>query len=320
MAKKRMAFEFTPDETLSSAESLREDPVASAAAPTKAIKIDLGSRSPAFRELAVPELPALAPGNRARLFVQSPNKVFFYWSLGSNPFQTLSRSFGSAGDYSLALRFVDVEAEFEQLVPIDAEGSTWFHTEAGRRYRADIGFYSPSRPFIRVLYSNTVETPRKSPSPRAAGQAEWRVPSQKFAEVLDVSGFPKDAFDVAVAGDEPAASAEQTHRAFREFTGRGGTELDDIAGEDIRYALIAIAAGRALEELRWKIGARLFALLQANADRITAARAAAALKAHFDIEEVEFEDDTFWQPVFGASVVGFPKRFRAGGYSPISSQ
>jgi hypothetical protein len=45
---------------------------------------------------------------------------------------------------------------------------------------------------------NTVTTPRKSPSPRSAESAEWRVPAQRFARVLDAAGFARDAFDVAL--------------------------------------------------------------------------------------------------------------------------
>ena len=322
--KKTKAVEFVVDEpaavsSTASPVSVQPEPAAVTGELTPA-EIDFESRSPVFKELALPKLPALEKHNRARLQIQSPNRIFFYWSLRSNPFQTLHHSLGKdAAGYTLVLRLIDTVTEREELEVIEPEGSHWFNTEPGRSYRAEIGFYSTSRPFVRILYSNTVTTPRKSPSPRAASEAEWRVTSHKFAEVLDVSGFQKDAFDVAIAGDDPGHSHEVTYTAFTEFIGSNVTD-DEISAEDIRFALMSIAAGRALEELRWKISAALFDILQANAERLNAQRAAELMKQHFDIDQIEFEEDDFGSAVFGASVVNFPRRFKTTGYSPLSSQ
>ena len=329
MAKKKAekpskSIEFIPDaiEPVSSAvlEPTEETAVAIETRSLTPAEIDFESRSPAFKELALPKLPTLEKQNRARLQIQSPNRIYFYWSLRSNPFQTLHHSLGAdAAGNTLVLRLIDTETESEELHAIEPEGSYWFNTEAGRLYRAEIGFYSTSRPFIRILYSNTVTTPRKTPSRRAASEAEWRVTSQKFAEVLDVSGFQKDAFDVAIAGDDPGISLEVTNAAFSELVGAEFSH-DDISPEDIRFAMMSIAAGRALEELRWKIGAALFAILQANADRLNAQRTADLMKERFDVDEIEFEEDEFGAAVFGASVVNFPRRFKTKGYSPLSSR
>jgi len=293
--------------------------------PSKtAAELDFESRSPAFKELALPKLPTLERQNRARLQVQSPNRIFFYWSLKGNPFQALSRSLGSTSGYTLVLRLIDTATEREELHMIEPEGSFWSGAEADHSYRAEIGFYSTSRPFVRILFSNTVTTPRKSPSPRAAADADWRVGAYKFAEVLDVSGFEKDAFDVAIAGDDPQTAEDTTHLAFRDFIGSNNDSLDGILAEELRYAMLAIASGRALEELRWKVGAALFAILQANAERLAAAKAAAALSEYFDIDETEFEEEEIGPAVFGNSLVNFPKRFKTRTrsvreYSPVSS-
>jgi hypothetical protein len=331
MAKKKSektsrskAIEFVPDasttvSSMASPVALQSEPKTETRELTPA-EIDFESRSPAFKELALPKLPALEKQNRARLQIQSPNRIFFYWSLRSNPFQTLHHSLGAdAAGYTLVLRLIDTDTEREELHAIEPEGSYWFNTEPGRSYGAEIGFYSTSRPFVRILYSNTVTTPRKSPSRRAASEAEWRVTSHKFAEVLDVSGFQKDAFDVAIAGDNPEDSQQVTHEAFAEFIGKK-FDQDEITAEDIRFALMSIAAGRALDELRWKIGAALFAVLQANAERLSAQRAADLMKEHFDVDEIEFEEDEYGAAVFGSSVVNFPRRFKTKGYSPLSSQ
>lgn len=269
--------------------------------------------SPVFRELATPQLPRLRRDDRARLQIQSPNRLYFYWSLRANPWQTLNRALGSAtSNYTLALRLVDVRRDAEELHPIDAEGNWWFNVESGGEYRAEIGFYAPNRPFVRVLYSNTVNTPRKSPSPRAASEAEWRIPAQKFAEVLDVSGFKQDAFDVAIAGDNIERAERASYAAFVRLTGRPAADLEGLDADDVRYALTLLAAGATLEDLRFRVSERLFAVLQSAIDNISRENALAALKEEFDVEESDLieEYEETGPAVFGASLVNFPKRLR----------
>jgi hypothetical protein len=315
VSKKGKAIEFVSDAPVS---------VSSATAHPADTKLtssasQLEKHSSAFAELAHPKLPPLEKHNRARLQIQSPNRLFFYWSLKSNPFRTLQHVLGrDAAGFTLAVRLVDLESEREEIFPIELEGSHWFETEAGRTYRADIGLYSTSRPFIRILFSNTATAPRRSPSPRAASESEWRVTSHKFAEVLDASGFQKDAFDVAITGNDSEIAGETTQKAFSDFVGRK-VSIDGISPEEIRYAMLAIASGRALEELRWKIGAGLFALLQTSSEKLEPSNAAAAMREHFDIDDTAFEDQEFSAAVHGASSINFPRRFRTLGHSPLSS-
>lgn len=269
--------------------------------------------SPVFKELAAPKLPELKRENRARLQMQSPTRLHFYWSMRQNPFQTLNKALGAAtGNYTLVLRLLDMTRDAERIHPIEADGSWWFNVDADSDYRAEIGFYSPSRPFVRVMYSNTVHTPRKSPSKRIAADTEWRVPAQKFAEVLDASGFKQDAFDVAIAGDDQAAAENATQRAFSRMTGRGAAEFADVDAEELRYAMLAIAAGATLEQLRFRIAERLFAIIQAAMAKPDKTAALSALRSEFEIDEEELaaEEEEFGPAVFGASLVNFPRRTR----------
>src|SRR5436309_15565443 len=65
------------------------------------------SASPIFKLLAAPELPELKHEARARLMMQSPNRLYFYWSIDSHSFQALHKTLGgSTGDYQLALRLL----------------------------------------------------------------------------------------------------------------------------------------------------------------------------------------------------------------------
>jgi hypothetical protein len=267
-------------------------------------------RSPEFLELAVPKLPPLSRGNRARLFTQSPNRLYFYWSVGKNPFHTLSRALGHPGGYMLVLKLIDLNSGEEQIHPVEERGNWWFDVDADTSYRAEIGFYAVNRPYIRVLYSNTVDTPRKSPSPRSAASAEWIVPARKFASVLDAAGFKRDAFDVALAGDDVPTADEATRTAFAELTGRPQYDLGGWGADELRYAMLALASGAAVAELRGLISERLFAFLSGVAG-LSAERALASLKERFEFDADEFEiEEEPEAAVFGASLVGFPRKRR----------
>lgn len=265
---------------------------------------------PIFAELAAPKLPELQKENRARLQMQSPNRLYFYWSIKNNPFQTLQKVFaGSTGSYQLVAKFVNLKTEREEIHAVDAEGNYWFNTEAAASYRAEIGFYAPNRPYIRVIFSNTIETPRKSPSPRIATDADWAVSANTFAQVLDISGFKQDAFEVALAGDDFEVAEKATGNAFYHLIGK---QNFDFNSEEVRFALLALASGVSLEDLRGQISGALFAFLTANAEKLGAENALAALKEHFDIfdEEIFDEEEEIGSAVFGASLVNFPKSLK----------
>jgi hypothetical protein len=244
--------------------------------------------SPVFKLLREPKLPRLQRENRAQLLMQTPNRVYFYWSLKNNPFQILHRVFGdNVGSYALVAKLINTTQDTEQIHLIDAEGNWWFSVEPDSTYRAEVGFYAPNRPYIRAIYSNTITTPRRSPSPRVASDADWRISADKFAAVLDVAGFKQDAFDVAIAGDDPDQASAASIAAVRKLTGLGESSFAGHDPDDIRYALTLIAMGATLEELRFRISDRLFALLQSSANEITRQKAAAALAFEFDVEESE---------------------------------
>ncbi len=307
-------IEFIPVDELSSSSEF----VSSAAEAPKTVAGDTAAPSskleqmqPVFRELAEPKLPELARENRARLQMQSPNRLFFYWSMGSNPFHKLNKALGAqTASYSLVLKLVDLRRDLEEIHAIDAEGSWWFDVEADREYRAEIGFYAPNRPYVRALFSNTVETPRKSPSPRVDTEADWSISADRFARVLEVAGFTEDAFDVALAGDDLETAETATHAAFTQLVGEPDFDFEGIAADEIRNVLLLLASGVTLEALRWKISPSLFAILQERADSLSAENALGVLKERFDIEAEEIVREEFDPAVFGASVINFPKRLK----------
>ncbi len=325
-----------PIEKKFSLDDFKIDSTAIASSPTRKPIVELETRdaevvlletepeqSEVFKELSEPKLPELAKENRARLQIQSPTKIYFYWRVKTNPFQTLNRVFGNQTSYTLVAKLVNQTTEREELFPVEAEGSTWFDVDADSTYRAEIGFYATNRPFVRVMFSNILETPRNNPSPRRDYSPNFTVSANQFAEVLDVSGFQQDAFEVALAGDDVEFADNATQAAFLQIISTPGKDFDTNKSSEIRFVLLALASGYSLENLREHISPSLFKILQGNAENLSQEKALSALQKNFGVSAVEtVEEETFAPTVFGASLINFPrisKRKVLPKFSPISS-
>jgi hypothetical protein len=321
--------EKASDETLSSGGN-DEDSLSFKSESSLSDEIDLSEneieglleKSPVFKELAEPKLPALPKENRARLQMQSPTKLYFYWSIKNNPFQTLNRAFsGNTGNYMLVARLINRTRNSEEIVLIESEGSTWFDVDAASSYQTEIGFYAAHRPFVRVMYSNTIETPRRSPSTRRDFSSDWAVSANEFSKVLDASGYAQDAVEVALAGDDFEFAENATRNAFSQIIGGQKSDFFAVDATEIRFALLALASGYSPENLRGQISKNLFSRLQENLENLSAEKAFSALQENFS----EFADETveeFGQTVFGASSINFPRFSRRRvlpKFSPISS-
>jgi len=319
----------------SSAAAKKSDAVKKTAAPKKAAIVEASVErtaakvavSPAFEVLADVRVPELSRENRARLQMQSPTRLHLYWSLKENPWAILRNVFGSdIGSYTLVLKLIDATHGLEEVHQCEGAGDRWFDVDANTEYRAEVGFYAPNRPYFRIVYSNSVVTPRRSPSSRPATEAQWRVSADKFAEVLDVAGFSRDAFDVAMAGDDHAASEDVTRSAFFSLIS-SDAEIESVPTEDIRHAMLSIAAGVEIAALHGRISKKLIEILEANSERVTPSRTKESLSEHFDFDDSVFAEESFGPHVFGASVVSFPRTVKprrrvpaaSSHYRPVSS-
>lgn len=263
--------------------------------------------SPIFKLLAQPELPELRHEPRGRLMLQSPTRLYFYWSVGPHAYQALIKTLGgSVDDYRLALRLLNLTTETEELNAVEAEGNWWFEVQPDTDYRAEIGFYSSSRPFVRILFSNTISTPRKSPSPHSATEARWALTTHKFAEVLDASGFEEDAIEII-----RETAHDDLKTSFAAHIGIDEGSLSGFEGNELARALAMLAGGTPIEDLKWKISAELFAVLQAHVGKLTTSAINESTGISAMLEETEFE--TF--SAVGGSLVNFPRR----KYKPVSS-
>ncbi len=103
--------------------------------------------SPIFKKLAEPKLPELPSDDRARLQLQSPNRLFFYWSSRKNPYDNLHRLFGKRfGGYDLSVRLINLKDDSVRVMPADISGTTWFDVGSDTPYRAELGFFSQNLP------------------------------------------------------------------------------------------------------------------------------------------------------------------------------
>jgi hypothetical protein len=277
------------------------------------IEIEDEEPSEIFKELSEPKLPALPRENRARLQMQSPNRIFFYWSLKNDPFQTLQRMFGSraAAEFTFVARLINKTSGAENLYRVPAAGSWWFDVESDAAYQVEVGFAAPNRPFIRLLFSNTIETPRSAPSPYFDLSPRFAVSRSEFVEVLDASGYRQDAFELALAGDDESNADIATQNALFALTGKRNLQAK---ANELRYVLFALAAGAVLEDLRGMISPELFAFVESlmteNAERLSREKVLAALQENFDFEETEEteeEEGEVTYKTFGASLVNFQK-------------
>lgn len=272
----------------------------------------LAEMSPLERKLADPVLPELPREDRARLQMQSPNRLYFYWSIKNNPFKTLTRAFGSAtGSYALAVKLVNHTKGSEEIYRVEPEGNWWFNVDPDCVYRAEVGFYAPNRPYIRIIYSNFVRTPRRSPSWRTDYVPRFTVTADEFAEVLDASGYSRDAFEVALAGDDREAADSAARGAISKLLGNVGFDLSPFDGDELRFVLLALASGYTIGELKGHISEALFEKLMASGAQVSAEQALASLQQDFDVETEEVSEvEEIGSAVFGLSAVNFPKRIR----------
>ena len=272
--------------------------------------------SPIFKALAEPRLPSLPSENRAYLQMQSPNRIFFYWSIKGNPYETLYKGLGNrAENYQLIVKLVNLTNNSEEFHPVETSGSWWFNVQSNSSYRAEVGFLAPNRPFIRLVFSNTLETPRSNPSPNRAFTT-FTVSANQFAEVLEAAGFTQDAFDVYLAGDDANFADNATQKAYEKISGEEKVDFTGISLNELRYILFTLASGVSLVTLRDRVSSEVFSFLATLANEspesLNAEKIILALEEFFGINfaEEEIDEEYFSGAVYGASLVNFPKGVR----------
>lgn len=176
-----------PDDTLEATPASHAEPASAARARANALE---------------DSLPLALKRDSIQLLLQSPNKLFLYWSFASDPRAALHEAFGElAAHYRLAVRLVKVESGEEFVLDAPPERMQWFEVYPRHVYRADVGFHAPGRPFVRLLSSSEVRTPPDSASHLSADEQEFHIKSDEFARLLGGAGYGSYARGLTNAPD-----------------------------------------------------------------------------------------------------------------------
>lgn len=155
--------------------------------------------APSLNEPIDKMLPQTYAIDGISLLVQSPTKLFLCWNHAHDPFDTLRKAFGSeAAHYHLTVRLIDIDSGHESFHEASPARVQWFEASPGRAYKAHIGFVASGRPFVHLLSSGVVRTPRPGIFPTTDMAAQFGVPTISFVRLLNEAGYTSDALEVAL--------------------------------------------------------------------------------------------------------------------------
>lgn len=139
-------------------------------------------------------LPFALKRDFIQLLLQSPHRLYLYWTFARDPHQTLREAFGElAAHYRLSVRLVRVETGEEFVLDAPRERAQWFEVYPSHVYRAEVGFHAPGRPFVRLLSSNAVTTPPDRASHLSDAQEEFQLEADEFAQLLGGAAYERYA-------------------------------------------------------------------------------------------------------------------------------
>lgn len=204
-------------------------------------------------------LPLAYARDQIRLVAQSPYKLFLHWNLARDPRVALRRLTTDSRAYRLAVRLADTETMSETLYEAAETRTQWFDVRADTSYRADVGFAAATLPFIRLIRSNTVQTPRAGVAQEVDPSARFKIDAAEFVDVLDESGYVSDAVEVAIeAADAETHGAVTTLIASRVFNQPDDSSaFTDAQLSELRTLLTALAFGADLRALREQLSPAL---------------------------------------------------------------
>ncbi|HEX6626266.1 MAG TPA: DUF4912 domain-containing protein [Pyrinomonadaceae bacterium] len=136
------------------------------------------------------ELPETVGRDSVQLFAQSPHKLFVHWGHAGDPFAALREAFGDAASrYRLVVRLSCMTDDSAQTDDASPERAQWLAALPDRDYRADIGFHADGLPFITLLSSSVVHTPRAAVSPNADAEPQFHIAPDDFSRLLEHTGY-----------------------------------------------------------------------------------------------------------------------------------
>ena len=195
-------------------------------------------------------LPETFTSEQIGLLVQSPEKLFLHWNHAHDPHATLHKALGdAASNYRQAVRLVEIESGAETTHEAPDGGTHWFDAKSGSAYRADVGFVAEGLPFIRVMSSAVVQTPRPGVSHISDDSHEFHVTAPDFASVLSEAGYAADALEVALEVADAETADRTTPEIVSTLTDVELPPLDESGRGELRALIVALALGRPPRQL-----------------------------------------------------------------------
>lgn len=159
------------------------------------------------------DLPEVAGRDSINLFAPSPFKLFLHWSHASPPHAALRKAFGDAGSqYRLIVRLFDVEEDAARVFEASPEEQQWFNAQPERDYRADLGFHAEGLPFINLLSSTIIRTPRISVSQNADTDTQFHITPREFEQTLAHTGYSPDVIEQMTRPEQPRLGQPQPQK------------------------------------------------------------------------------------------------------------
>ncbi|MCS6886359.1 MAG: DUF4912 domain-containing protein [Acidobacteriota bacterium] len=157
--------------------------------------------------------------------VQDPFHIWVYWEVRDVTAEKVNTIFPVqiAQTFKPVLKVTELTLGHTAMIDIAWRGNYWLSVFPDRRYRIEVGLYSPERGYIRLLEADEIRTPRGTISYNIA-EDEYKVSGDEFTQVLQASGF---ASFTEIIGPERVLAKLPEEVAEVVSTAASGMELSD---------------------------------------------------------------------------------------------
>ncbi len=131
-------------------------------------------------------IPAHYDFDMMQAMCQDPFRLFVYWHLKENPFDRLRKIFpeGAVGNFHTVLKLIDETNNISVFFDAAYAREYWFSVFPDRRYRVELGLHSAIHGYVKLLSSQSTQTPRGGPSDQVAPEEEYFIAADDYLRVL----------------------------------------------------------------------------------------------------------------------------------------
>ncbi|MGE0883708.1 MAG: DUF4912 domain-containing protein [Blastocatellales bacterium] len=121
-----------------------------------------------------------------RAMCQDPFRLFVYWQLKDDPFDRLRKIFPGpvVGTFHTVLKLIDETNNISVFFNAAYAQEYWFSVFPDRRYRVELGLHSAIHGYVKLLSSQSTQTPRGGPSDQVAPEEEYFIAADDYLNVL----------------------------------------------------------------------------------------------------------------------------------------